>query len=41
MKGYPKEDQNALANIFAKIFVQLSSVVYDDGRFDDYLGNSS
>ncbi len=38
MKGYPKEDQNALANIFAKIFVLLSSVVYDDGKFDDYLG---
>ena len=38
MKGYPKEDQNALADIFAKIFALLSSVVYDDGRFDDYLG---
>ena len=38
MKGYPKEDQNALADIFAKIYALLSSVVYDDGKFDDYLG---
>ena len=38
MKSYPKEDQNALADIFAKIFALLSSAVYDDGRFDDYLG---
>ena len=38
MKGYQKEDQNALTDICAKIFALLSSVVYDDGRFDGYLG---
>mgnify|MGYP001623083073 CR=1 FL=1 len=38
MKSYAKENQKSLADIFAKIFALLSSVVYDDGRFDDYLG---
>ena len=38
MKSYPKEDQTSLVDIFTKIFALLSSVVYDDGKFDDYLG---
>lgn len=39
MSAYSPKEREKLAEIFAKIFALLSSVVYDDGQFDDYLGN--
>lgn len=38
MKSYQPEEQKLLADIFGMIFALCSSVVYDDGVFDDYLG---
>lgn len=38
IRQYRKDEQNLIATVFSKIFALLSSVVYDDGRFGDYLG---
>ena len=38
IKKYLKEEQTLIAEIFAMIFALLSSVVYDNGRFYDNLG---
>ncbi len=38
MSGYRAEEQRKLPELFAKVFALLSSVVYDDGAFNDYLG---
>lgn len=38
MSGYRADEQRKLPEVFAKVFTLLSSVVYDDGTFDDYLG---
>lgn len=38
MSGYRTEQQRKLPELFAKVFALLSSVVYDDGTFNDYLG---
>lgn len=38
IKSYSPKERNRLAEIFGKIVALLSSVVYDDGEFDDYLG---
>lgn len=35
---YQKPEQNLIANVFSRIYALLSSVVYDNGKFDDYLG---
>ncbi len=39
MNSYSPKERETLADIFAKIFALLSSMVYDDGAFDDYLGS--
>lgn len=38
IKKYQPAEQKALADIFAMLFALCSSVVYDDGVFNDYLG---
>ncbi len=38
MNGYQPKERELIAEIFCKIFALLSSVTYDDGAFDDYLG---
>lgn len=38
IRGYPKPEQELIATVFSKIFALLSSVVYINGRFNDYLG---
>ncbi len=38
INSYDKGEREAFASIFSKIYALLSSVVYDDGRFYDYLG---
>lgn len=38
IKTYAPAEQKLLADIFAMIFALCSSVTYDDGIFDDYLG---
>ena len=38
MSGYRAEGQRKLPELFAKVFALLSSVVYDNGAFNDYLG---
>ena len=38
MEKYQPKERELLAEIFGMIFALLSSVVYDNGRFDDYLG---
>lgn len=38
IKKYKPQEQQAMSKIFAKIFALLSSVVYDNGAFNDYLG---
>ena len=38
MEKYQPEERKLLAEVFGMIFALLSSVVYDNGRFDDYLG---
>ena len=35
---YAKREQILMTEVFAKIFALLSSVVYDNGAFNDYLG---
>lgn len=35
---YNKKEQQAMSEICGKLFMLLSSVVYDDCAFDDYLG---
>lgn len=39
MKSYEPQERELLADVFGKIFALLSSVVYDDGVFNDYLGD--
>lgn len=38
IQTYRPEEQKALAEVFAKVYALLSSVVYNNGRFNDYLG---
>jgi len=38
MNQYKPDEQNLLAEVFGMIFTLLSSVVYDNGTFGDYLG---
>ncbi len=38
INSYHKDDREYLVNIFGKIFLLLSSVVYDNGVLNDYLG---
>ena len=38
MNGYKPKERELIAELFSKIFALLSSVVYDDGCFGDYLG---
>lgn len=38
IKTYAPSEQQLIADIFSRIFVLCSSVTYDDGVFDDYLG---
>ena len=38
MKAYDERGQGAILEIFGKIYALLSSVVYKDGVFNDYLG---
>lgn len=39
MSDYKPEERQLIAEIFGKIFALLSSVVYDNGVFNDYLGD--
>ena len=39
INGYKPRERELIAEIFGKIFALLSSVTYDGGRFDDYLGD--
>ena len=41
IKTYKPDEQKLIADIFAKIFCLCSSVVYDDGCFNDYLDRKS
>lgn len=38
ISAYEPHERNKIADIFGLIYALLSSVVYDDGVFDDYLG---
>ena len=38
IRSYKPDLQKKLAEIFAKVYALLASVVYDDGRFNDHLG---
>ena len=38
MEKYQPEERKILSEVFTMIYQLLSSVVYDDGCFDDYLG---
>lgn len=38
MKNYSEKERFAMADIFGKLFGLLTSVVYDDGVFSNYLG---
>ena len=38
MNGYSPKERNLIVEIFSKVFALSSSVVYDNGKFDDYLG---
>ncbi|MCM1220846.1 MAG: N-6 DNA methylase [Lachnospiraceae bacterium] len=38
INGYKPQERELIAELFGKIFALLSSVVYDDGKFGDYLG---
>lgn len=38
IKQYQPAEQKLIVNLFTKIFCLCSSVVYDDGCFNDYLG---
>ena len=39
INAYPKKEQQLLCEVFGMIYLLLSSVVYDDGVFNDYLGD--
>ncbi len=39
MNTYKPKERELIAEIFGKIFALLSSVVYDNGTFNDYLGD--
>ena len=39
MNGYQPKERELIVQVFSKIFALLSSVTYDNGRFDDYLGD--
>ena len=38
IRNYQKPEQELIATVFSRIYALLSSVVYANGRFDDYLG---
>lgn len=38
MNSYKPKERELIAELFSKIFSLLTSVTYDNGRFDDYLG---
>ena len=38
IRSYKPDQQKKLAEIFAKVYALLASVVYDDGKFNDNLG---
>lgn len=38
MNGYSPDERKLLVDIFSKIYALSSSVVYDNGKFGDYLG---
>ena len=38
MEKYHPDEQKIIAEVFTMIYKLLSSVVYDNGRFDEYLG---
>lgn len=38
MNAYEPKERELMAEAFAKIYALLSSVVYDDGKFNDWLG---
>ena len=38
IRGYKPDQQKKLAEIFAKVYALLASVVYDNGKFNDNLG---
>ncbi len=38
MNGYQPKERKLIVEIFSKIYTLLTSVTYDNGRFDDYLG---
>ncbi len=38
IQKYKPEEQELLTDVFSMIYMLLSSVVYDDGHFSDYLG---
>lgn len=38
IRSYKPDQQKKLAEIFAKVYTLLASVVYDDGKFNDNLG---
>lgn len=39
INGYKPNERELIAEVFGKIFALLSSVTYDNGTFDDYLGD--
>ena len=39
MNVYQPKERELIVQVFSKIFALLSSVTYDNGRFDDYLGD--
>lgn len=39
MHGYKPKERELIAEVFSKIFALLTSVTYDNGKFDDYLGD--
>lgn len=39
MNSYKPKERELIVQVFSKIFSLLSSVTYDNGRFDDYLGD--
>lgn len=38
MNGYSSDERKLIVDIFSKVFALSSSVVYDNGKFNDYLG---
>ena len=39
MNSYKPKERELIVQVFSKLFALLSSVTYDNGRFDDYLGD--